>query len=90
MLDSEIDSAIVLAYNPGEPGVEGALRVLETGGSVLEKGLIPLARELGIVNLLIDPGVVPMGSGAGASLCASPSWPKHASACRWVQAFTMQ
>jgi tetrahydromethanopterin S-methyltransferase subunit H len=68
MLDSEIDSAIVLAYNPGEPGVEGALRVLETGGSVLEKGLIPLARELGFVNLLIDPGVVPLGSGAGASL----------------------
>jgi tetrahydromethanopterin S-methyltransferase subunit H len=65
--ESEIDSAIVLAYNPGEPGVEGALSVLE-GGSVLEKGLIPLARELGIVNLLIDPGVVPMGSGAGASL----------------------
>lgn len=66
--ESEIDSAIVLAYNPSEPSVEGALRVLETGGSVLEKGLIPLARELGIVNLLIDPGVVPMGSGAGASL----------------------
>jgi len=68
MQDSEIDSAIVLAYNPGEPGVEGALRILETGGSVLEKGLIPLARELGFVNLLIDPGVVPLGSGAGASL----------------------
>ena len=47
---------------------KAALRVLETGGSVLEKGLIPRARELGIVNLLIDPGVVPMGSGAGASL----------------------
>jgi tetrahydromethanopterin S-methyltransferase subunit H len=66
--ESEIDSAIVLAYNPAEPGVEGNLRVLETGGSVLEKGLIPRAQELGIVNLLIDPGVVPMGSGAGASL----------------------
>jgi tetrahydromethanopterin S-methyltransferase subunit H len=66
--DSEIDSAILLAYNPAELGVDGSLKVLETGGSVREKGLIPLARELGIVNLLIDPGVVPLGSGAGAAL----------------------
>ncbi len=66
--ESEVDSAILLAYNPGEPGVEGAMRILETGGSVLERGLIPLARDLGIVNTLIDPGVVPLGSGAGASL----------------------
>jgi tetrahydromethanopterin S-methyltransferase subunit H len=66
--DSEIDSAILLAYNPAEPGVDGSIKVLETGGSVREKGLIPLARDLGIVNLLIDPGVVPLGSGAGAAL----------------------
>ncbi len=66
--DSEVDSAILLAYNPTETGVDGSLRVLETGGSVREKGLIALARELGMVNLLIDPGVVPLGSGAGAAL----------------------
>ena len=66
--DSEIDSAILLAYNPAEPGVDGSIKVLETGGSVREKGLIPLSRDLGIVNLLIDPGVVPLGSGAGAAL----------------------
>lgn len=66
--DSEIDSAILLAYNPSEPGVDGSIKVLETGGSVREKGLIPLSRDLGIVNLLIDPGVVPLGSGAGAAL----------------------
>lgn len=66
--DSEIDSAILLAYNPSEPGVDGSIKVLETGGSVREKGLIPLVRDLGIVNILIDPGVVPLGSGAGAAL----------------------
>lgn len=66
--DSEVDSAIVLAYNPAEPGVDGAMRILETGGSVNECGLIPLAMELGIVNLLIDPGVTPLGSGGGAAL----------------------
>jgi len=66
--DSEVDSAIILAYNPAEPGVDGSLKVLETGGSVMEKGLIPLAKELRFANLLIDPGVVPLGSGAGAAL----------------------
>lgn len=66
--DSEIDSAILLAYNPAEPGVEGSLKVLETGGSVREKGLIPLAKELGFANLLVDPGALPLGSGAGAAL----------------------
>ncbi|MFZ3148049.1 MAG: tetrahydromethanopterin S-methyltransferase subunit H, partial [Methanothrix sp.] len=56
---SEIDSAIILAYNPSEPGVDGSLSILETGGSVLAKGLLPLAREMGMVNLLIDPAVLP-------------------------------
>ena len=66
--DSEVDSSIILAYNPAEPGVDGALNILETGGSVKEKGLLVLAKELGIANLLIDPGVVPLGSGAGTAL----------------------
>jgi tetrahydromethanopterin S-methyltransferase subunit H len=66
--DSEIDSAIILAYNPAEPGVDGSLAILETGGTVCEKGLLAAARELGMVNLLIDPAVLPLGSGAGSAL----------------------
>jgi tetrahydromethanopterin S-methyltransferase subunit H len=66
--DAELDSAIILGYNPSQPGVDGALEILETGGRVREKGLLPLARELGMANLLIDPGVVPLGSGAGSAL----------------------
>lgn len=66
--DSEIDSAIILAYNPANSSVDGSLQVLETGGSVKEKGLISLANDAGIVNLLIDPGIVPLGSGAGSAL----------------------
>lgn len=66
--DSEVDSAIILAYNPAHPGVEGSLAVLETGGGVRERGLLVQAREAGINNLLIDPAVLPLGSGAGAAL----------------------
>jgi len=66
--ESDIDSAIILAYNPADPGVDGSLAVLETGGRVMEEGLLPKAAELGLANLLIDPGAMPLGSGAGAAL----------------------
>ena len=65
---SEIDSAIILAYNPSQPGVDGSLAILETGGTVRENGLLAAAREMGLVNLLIDPAVLPLGSGAGSAL----------------------
>lgn len=66
--DSDLDSAIVLAYNPSEPGVEGSLALLESGGRVRDRGLLTTAREIGINNLLIDPAVLPLGSGAGSAL----------------------
>jgi len=66
--DSEVDSAIILAYNPAQPGVDGSLAVLETGGGLREKGLLDSARDMGIANMLIDPAVLPLGSGAGAAL----------------------
>jgi len=66
--DSDIDSAIILAYNPSEPGVDGSLAILETGGRVLDRGLLDRSAELGIANQLIDPGALPLGSGAGAAL----------------------
>jgi len=65
---SELDSAIILAYNPAHPGVDGSLAVLETGGGVRDKGLLDSARDMGITNQLIDPAVLPLGSGAGAAL----------------------
>jgi tetrahydromethanopterin S-methyltransferase subunit H len=65
---SEVDSAIILAYNPSQPGVDGSLAILENGGQLCEKGLIERAKELGLSNLLVDPAVLPIGSGAGAAL----------------------
>ncbi|MDD4448917.1 MAG: tetrahydromethanopterin S-methyltransferase subunit H, partial [Methanothrix sp.] len=40
----------------------------ETGGNVRENGLLDSAREMGMRNLLIDPAVLPLGSGAGSAL----------------------
>lgn len=65
--ESEVDSAIVLAYNPSDSSVDGCMKALESGLDD-KSGLIPLARDLGLMNLLIDPGVVPLGNGAGSAL----------------------
>jgi tetrahydromethanopterin S-methyltransferase subunit H len=66
--DSEVDTAIVLAYNPSQPGVDGSLGILENGGQVRAEGLLETARNLGVTNMLIDPAVLPLGSGAGSAL----------------------
>lgn len=66
--ESEVDSAILLAYNPSDTSVDGHMAILETGGAVGDQGLMALAGELGMTNLLVDPGVTPMGSGAGLTL----------------------
>jgi tetrahydromethanopterin S-methyltransferase subunit H len=66
--ESDIDSSILLAYNPSDTSVDGHMAILETGGSVRDHGLVPLAKELGMTNLLVDPGVAPLGSGAGSAL----------------------
>jgi len=68
LLNGDLDSAILLAYNPVRSDPEGSLDLLENGGGIKDKGLIPFAREAGLINLLIDPGVVPLGSGAGRAL----------------------
>ncbi len=65
---SEIDSAILLAYNPADTTVEGTMKALDKGGAGRGAGLIETARGLGMKSLLIDPGVVPLGDGAGRSL----------------------
>ena len=67
----EVDSAILLGYNPADSTVEGTIKALEEGAAGRRGGLIDLARLLGMNNLLIDPGVVPLGDGAGRSLRAT-------------------
>lgn len=66
--ESEVDSAIVLAYNPADSSVEGGIKALEEGVAGRSRGLIDLAQSLGMKNILIDPGVMPLGDGAGRAL----------------------
>jgi tetrahydromethanopterin S-methyltransferase subunit H len=61
--ESDLDSAILLAFSPNASSVESRMELLSREG-----GLLATAREAGINNMLLDPGVAPLGSGAGAAL----------------------
>lgn len=61
------ECAILLAFNPQDPSIAGRRKILETGALELEKGLLPLSKELGITKPLIDTAVTAMGAGAGSA-----------------------
>ncbi len=61
------ECAILLAFNPQDPSIAGRRAVLEQGALTLPKGLLELAKELGINKPLIDTAVTAMGAGAGSA-----------------------
>ncbi len=68
--NSRIEASIVLAFNPKDSKVAGKIDLLETGAGTVEKGLIYLARDLGITKPLCDAATLPIGAGAGSSIAA--------------------
>ncbi|MDP3484874.1 MAG: tetrahydromethanopterin S-methyltransferase subunit H, partial [Methanobacteriaceae archaeon] len=63
--ETDISSAIVLGFNPMEPGVEGKIGIWEDGGSALDKGLLEMSDECGITKPFMDVAITPLGQGAG-------------------------
>ncbi len=61
------ECAILLAFNPQDPSIAGRRKVLEEGALDLDKGLLPLSKDLGITKPLIDTAVTAMGAGAGSA-----------------------
>lgn len=65
---SDVNSAIVLAFNPGDPSVIGREKVLAEGGVAgQEKGMIAIAEECGITRPILDTAATPLGLGSGGS-----------------------
>ncbi len=64
--------ALLLAYNPGDFSVDGRIDMLETGAGYVEKGLLELAKELGIGNVLLDTGATPFEHSAAETLRSIP------------------
>lgn len=65
-------AAILLGYNPKDYTTDGRLKILRDGDVYLDKGLIPIARECGIENLMLDTAATPFGNGAGENIRALP------------------
>ena len=61
------ECAILLAFNPPDPTIAGKRAVLEEGALTLPKGLLDLAKDLGIIKPLIDTAVTAIGTGAGSA-----------------------
>ncbi len=66
--NSDVDSAIVLAFNPADPSVPGREKVLVEGGVAGQaKGMITIAEECGITRPILDTAATPLGLGSGSA-----------------------
>jgi tetrahydromethanopterin S-methyltransferase subunit H len=65
--ESDLDSAIVLAFNAMEKGTKGKMDILTKAAGGAKKGMLEYAKECGITRPLIDTAAMPLGSGAGST-----------------------
>lgn len=65
---SDVNAAIVLAFNPGDPSVSGREKVLTEGGVAgQEMGMLDIAEKCGITRPILDTAATPLGLGSGGS-----------------------
>jgi len=64
--------AILLGYNPQKNNTQGRVDIIKDGGALMEKGLLPLAKDAGVEYLLLDTAATPFGEKACESLRAVP------------------
>lgn len=66
--ESDVSSAIVLAFNPGDPSIRGREKTLAEGGVAgQEKGMLQIAEECGITRPILDTAATPLGLGSYGS-----------------------
>jgi len=66
--NARVRSAVLLAFNPSDIQTKGKVYLLENGGGILPEGLIDLAREHGVKNILLDMAVMAAEQNAGTAL----------------------
>jgi tetrahydromethanopterin S-methyltransferase subunit H len=66
--NSDVDAAIVLAFNPADSSVPGREKVLVEGGVAGQtKGMLQIAEECGIKRPILDTAATPLGLGSGSA-----------------------
>ncbi|MFZ2070007.1 MAG: tetrahydromethanopterin S-methyltransferase subunit H [Halobacteriota archaeon] len=68
--ESRLEAAIILAFNPKDSTVAGKVDLLETGAGTFDKGLVYLARDMGITKQMCDPATLPIGAGVGSAIAS--------------------
>ncbi|MEM0493291.1 MAG: hypothetical protein QXS02_05005 [Candidatus Thermoplasmatota archaeon] len=66
------DAAIVVCFNPKDNTVDGRIEVLENSAHLKDKGLIDIAKEIGLEKILLDTAALSPGENSGAALAAIP------------------
>ena len=64
--------AIIVAFNPKDKSPDGKIEVLQNGANLTDVGLIDIAKNLGIKNILVDTAAMAPGDNSGASIAAIP------------------
>jgi len=65
---SDVNAAIVLAFNPADPSVSGREKVLVEGGVAgQELGMLAIAEKCGITRPILDTAATPLGLGSGGA-----------------------
>ncbi|MGD9912026.1 tetrahydromethanopterin S-methyltransferase subunit H [Methanothrix sp.] len=65
--ESDLDAAIVLAFNAMEKGTKGKMDILTKAAGGAQKGMLEYAKDCGITRILIDTAAMPLGAGSGAT-----------------------
>lgn len=66
-----VPNSIVLAFHPTDASTKGKVAVLTTGGGIVKKGLLEIAKECGVKAILVDVAATALGSGAGSALAST-------------------
>lgn len=64
--------AILLGYNPQKNNTQGRADIIKDGGALMDEGLLPLAKDIGVEYFLLDTAATPFGEKACESLRAVP------------------
>ena len=66
------EMAIIVAFNPKDKSPDGKIEVLENGANLVDAGLLDIAKEVGIKQILVDTAAMAPGDNSGASIAAIP------------------
>jgi len=66
------NAVIIVAFNPKDKSPDGRIEILENGANLLDKGLLDIAKDLKIKNILIDTAATAPGDNSGSSISALP------------------